>query len=64
MPWSFPENQALEPPELRRPSNSVAGATFQKRKQPPLAMLKLLPQPGAASELEGLISLDISEIDD
>lgn len=58
------EPEAIDLPELRRPSNFVAGATFQKRKQPPLAMLKLLPQPGAASEFEGLISLDISEVDD
>lgn len=58
------EPEAIDLPELRHPSNSVAGATLQKRKQPPPAMLKLLPQPGPASEFEGLISLDISEVDD
>lgn len=58
------EPETIELPELRRTNNFVAGATLQKRKQPPLAVLKLLPQPGVAFEFEGLISLDISEVDD
>ncbi|WP_053150281.1 hypothetical protein [Pseudomonas protegens] len=58
------EPEAIELSELRRQSNSVAGATFQKRKQPPLAILKPLPQPGLTYEFEGLISMDISEADD
>lgn len=57
------EPETIDVSELRRPSNSVAGATLQKRKQPPLAMLKLLPQPGPAPDFEGLTS-DISEVDD
>ncbi|KAA6172549.1 hypothetical protein F3K50_15260 [Pseudomonas marginalis] len=61
----FPgEPEAIDLPELRRQINSVARATFQNRKQPPLAMLKLLAQPGSAPEFEGPISLDIGEVDD
>lgn len=58
------EPEATDLPELRRQINSVTGATFQNRKQPPLAMLKLLAQLGSAHEFEGPISLDISEDDD
>lgn len=58
------EPEAIDLLEPQRLINSVTGAALQKRKQPPLAMLKLLPQPGPASEFEGLISLDISEVDD
>ena len=58
------EPEAIDLPELRRQINSVAGARLQKRKHPPRAMLKLLPQPGSTPQVEGVISLDIREVDD
>lgn len=56
--------EGIDLSELRRQIKSVTGTKLQKRKQPQLAKLKLFPQTDSAPEFEGLIPIDIREVDE